>query len=137
MVAADPAWQAQQLAQIKTELDALAPSSTGLLDQATWHAIQRLRYLDTPESTKELARRLRRENVFIDRQCLQGLLTSPARKVAIDEVNGLLAQPAFPVSERFLDALCWLLVDTDPERWFQQHSKYQKAMAAARLQLTN
>jgi hypothetical protein len=138
VVAAYPAWQAQQLMEIKTELDhALPPSDNGVPDPVAFHAIERLRHLDTPESTKELSRRLRGENVLIDRECLQGLLTSPAREIAIVEVNGLLGQPDFPVSERFLDALCWLLVNYDPQRGPQPGSEYQKTMATARRQLTN
>lgn len=138
VVAADPAWQAQQLTEIKAKLDhALPPSDTGVPDPVAFHAIERLRHLDTPESTKELARRLRGENVLIDRECLQGLLTSPAREIAIVEVNGLLGQPDFPVSERFLDALCWLSVNPDPQRWPQRGSEYRKTMATARQQLTN
>jgi hypothetical protein len=138
IVAADPAWQTQQVTEIKAELDhALPPSDIGVPDPAAFHAIERLRHLDTPESTKELARSLRGENVPIDRECLQGLLTSPAREVAIDEVNRLLAQPDFPVSERFLEAFCWLLVIPDFGQWPQRGSEYQRAMATARQQLTN
>ncbi len=138
VIAADPAWQAEQLTEIRTELDHAFPRSDfGVLDPAAFHAIERLRHLDTPESSRELARRLRGENVLMDRECLQGLLTSRAREVAVDEANHLLAQPDFPVSERFLNALCWLLVNPEAGRWPEQHNEYQEAMARTRQQLTN
>ena len=98
IVAADPVWQAQQLKAIIEQLDRAAAPTEWEPDPTVSEALEQLRYLDTPESTRELARRLRGDNVYADRACLQGLLTSPARDVALSAVNRLLAQPDFPVS---------------------------------------
>ena len=129
---ADPVWQAQQMKEIVYLLDHTPARPDDELDPAVLNAIARLRYLDTPESTRELARRLRGENLRIDRECLQGLLTSPAREVAVAEVDRLLAQPGFPVSERFLDARCWLKVKPGPEPYAQSGTEYQRVMASSR-----
>ena len=95
----------------------------------------RLRYLDTPESTRQLARELRGESLQLDRECLLGLVTSKSRDAAIDETKRLIADPKFPVSDRFLDALCWLTVQPDSSWWPQSTKEYRKEMEAVRLQL--
>lgn len=98
-------------------------------------AIDRLRYLDTPDSTRQLARELRGENLLVDRECLLGLLTAKSRETAIEEVNRLIADPEFPVADRFLDAFSWLTVEPNSQSWPQSTRDYQQAMATARQQL--
>ena len=128
VIAADRAWQAHQLTEIEMELSRAAVSD----EPAAFRALERLRHLNSPESTRELARRLRGENAPTDYECLEGLLTSSSRAVAIDEVNRLLADPGFPVSERFLDALTSLSIPIDAPR-----DEHQKAVAASRRQLSS
>jgi hypothetical protein len=97
IVAADDAWQAQQLREI---------ASQGSID---W---PRLRALGTADAARFLARQYRGELHPFDREALLGLLGSPNRQAGVEEMHGLLRDPDFPVTDSFLQAMA--VLDTPP-----------------------
>lgn len=77
-----------------------------------------LRNLGTPEAARELARRM--NGTVSDWDFAAGLMGSPARSVALEEMKKLLVDPNFPVSGRFLGTMSVLalpdgIADNIPE----------------------
>jgi hypothetical protein len=72
-------------------------------------ALEILRFLGTPDATRELANQLRdedpRRGTF---DCYIGLITSPERELARQALEEALADPGRPIVDTLLDALVWL-----------------------------
>ena len=106
----DPEWEKriydQALATLK-DRSSEKEDKTG--KSPALRALETLRFLGTPDATRELANQLRAE----DRRrgnfhCYIGLITSPEREVARQALEGVLADPDRPISDTLLDALVWL-----------------------------
>ena len=107
----DAAWQRAQLRQIRETLSRSAPLSTDLRNDPKQAALKALRYLGSEEAARELARHLRGEESHTDWDCMFGLIGSPHRSSGWEEMNRLLEDPAFPVSDLFLATLSILPLD--------------------------
>lgn len=97
IVAADDAWQAQQLREIASQTSIDWP---------------RLRALGTADAARFLARQYRGELHPLDHEALLGLLGSPNRQAGAEEMRRLLRDPDFPVTDSFLQAMA--ILDTPP-----------------------
>jgi hypothetical protein len=106
--APDAAWQKETLARSLEEIGQNPPGPDGQPNEQRARALEQLRFLDTKEATRELARRLRGENVEDDRQYVLGLVGSPERDTAREEMHRLIREPDFPVMQEFLGALAEL-----------------------------
>jgi len=105
----DPAWQDQQL---RSAVQTLAnPSSP----EEARHAARRLRFLNTKDSTRELARLF--EGLNQDQptgwDLMFGLYGSPYRQIAIDAMHAELAVPERADTNEFLSALVHLRMAAD------------------------
>jgi hypothetical protein len=106
----DPEWEKRTYYQAVATLK--NPSSDKR--DKTWkspalRALETLRFLGTPDATRELANQLRADDPRRgDFDCYIGLVTSPERKVARQALEEALADPERPISDTLLDALIWL-----------------------------
>jgi len=115
-------WQEQTLKSALRVLD----ETWSVADPITrWHATSVVRNLGTPAAAREMAHRLKSEDLTHD--FLLGLVESPAREAALEQMEGLLRDPDFPVSNRFLCAMS--LVALGPERLAYTTDR-QKALEA-------
>jgi len=106
---ADPAWQAEQL---RTAMQAL--TATGSSPEELRHAARRLRFLNTQESTKELARLfwgLNQQPAGWD--LMFGLFGSPHRQLAIDSMRAELISPSHAITSEYLSTLVNLQITAD------------------------
>jgi hypothetical protein len=108
--AADPEWQTEQL---RSAVQTLAASPTP--DEAK-HAGRRLRFLNSRESTRQLAKLYcglipQPSNGF---DLMAGLFGSPYRQLAIDVMHAELAAPDHPITSEFLHTLVNLQITGDP-----------------------
>ncbi len=110
-------WQEQTLNSAVSVLDKTdsAADLTWEQRQARWHATSVVRNLGTPAAGREMAHRLQSEDLAS--YFLLGLIESPAREAALEQMGGLLRDPDFPVSNRFLCAMA--LVALGPDRTAQ------------------
>jgi hypothetical protein len=99
---ADTAWQQVQLTQIREALSRGGPSRGDVLNDPKRAALKTLRYLGSEEAARELAQRLRGEDDHADWDCMFGLIGSPHRDAGFEEMNKLLEDPLFPISDLFL-----------------------------------
>lgn len=110
VVDADSAWQDQQLAAAVKALD------SGSAEQAR-HAARVLRFLGTEAATHELATRywsLNRQANGWD--LMFGLVGSPHRDMAIQEMRNAISDPQHPITREFLKTLALLeAVAADPQ----------------------
>ena len=74
-------------------------------------ALKALRYLGSEEAARELARRMRGEDDQADWDYMFGLIGSPHRDTGLEEMNKLLEDPEFPVSDLFLTTMAVLPLD--------------------------
>ena len=113
IVAADRAWQKRVLTEALTVIDAPVPAKQQVLESYTAsrrQALERLRFLGSADSTRELAKRLR--GTDSDGICVLGLLSSPERDVARSALDEALADPDRPIDTTFLYAM--RMINSDP-----------------------
>lgn len=100
VVPAEPEWARQRLAEATRAYDQATGSNA---DEQRRDAARLLRFLATPEATREIAHRLQGDP--IDIELLLGLVGSPHRKEAIAALEAKLDAPDFPVSTTFFHML--------------------------------
>lgn len=132
IVPATPDWQNATLRQALNDLRSSAPTS--MPNEQRVRGVKALRYLGSPDSTKELARRIRGRENDSDFDFMFGLIASPEQEVARAEMRRLLVDPDFPVSAIFLSTLA--IVSLNPDEPYETHQKnYESAYKAAREEL--
>jgi hypothetical protein len=97
-------------------------------------AVKTLRYLGTPEAAREMARRL--NGSVSEWDFAAGLMGSPARSAALEEMKKLLIDPSFPVSGRFLGTMSVLalpdgIVDNTPEQREKAEAEFRQELMSA------
>ncbi|MGH9375949.1 MAG: HEAT repeat domain-containing protein [Terriglobia bacterium] len=126
IIPADPTWQRAKLLEILNTLDRGAPFAGDVSNDPKEAALKALSFLGTEDAARELARHLRGENSSHDWQCVFGLVGSPHRHAAFDEMNRLFDDPDFAVSGLFLYAMSVLSLDAGASRQVlvqeQQHN---------------
>jgi hypothetical protein len=100
-------------------------------------AVKTLRYLGTPEAAREMVRRM--TGTVSDWDFAAGLMGSPARSVALEEMKKLLVDPNFPVSGRFLNTMSVLalpdgIVDNIPEEREKAETQFRQELMSALAQ---
>jgi hypothetical protein len=135
---ATPEWQAEQLASALAVLDADHTKDTPSDTERTNQALRVLRFLGSEASTRELARRF----WFYDRQrqvhpisaeypinpffygyersqdywdIKAGLIASPYRAVAIQELTTAIHDPQHPATRAMVETLALLVIQSKPE----------------------
>ena len=135
---ATPEWQAEQLASALAVLDADHTKDTPSDIERTEQAVRVLRFLGSEASTRELARRF----WFYDRQrqvhpisaeypinlffygyersqdywdIKAGLIASPFRAVAIEELTVAIHDPRHPATRAMVETLALLEIQSKPE----------------------
>jgi hypothetical protein len=111
IVQADPGWQKEELARIRTMLEQFPPTGSALPDPKRTLLLKQLRYLGSADAAREMARLFRLEDGQTDFECMFGLVGSPNRAAGLEEMRRLLAEPDFPVSETFLSTMSLLSLD--------------------------
>jgi hypothetical protein len=102
---ADAAWQQAQLKSILAALDGSPRRAGSPGDDPRQSARKALRYLGSEEAAREMARRLRGEDSQADFNCMFGLVGSPQRAAGLEEMEKLLENPDFPISDFFLTTM--------------------------------
>ncbi len=107
---ADPAWQVEQIRSATQTLDGAPPP-----DDAH-RAARTLRFLNTEDSTRQLARLFTGLNQQqpVGWDLMFGLYASPYRKLAIDSMHDQIAAPGHAITAEFLNTLVGLEVSADP-----------------------
>ena len=129
ILAPDPAWQQSELEKIRAEL-AHPPAYSGpFMPESRYLAFRELRFLGSPDATRELARHISDDERGVSSLCLFGLIGSSNRMAVLEELKKLLADPDFPVSANFLMAMSILPLDPNgsPEDLLKQRSANMKA----------
>ena len=111
IVPATEAWQLRTLQQALAVLNA-PPVGRSRLDTQR-PAVKALRYLGTAAAAREMARRLLPNESNWTNDYRLGLVASPAREAALDEMRALLADPDFPVSGLFLNTMSIVALPAD------------------------
>jgi len=107
IIPASPEWQAQQLQASLAGLSSPAVPHISYIEQPARKAALQIRFLNTPESTRELAR-LHAEDAANEFQKMDfelGLFTSPYRQIAIESLRRQIALPSIAVSGAVLRTL--------------------------------
>jgi hypothetical protein len=138
VVPATPEWQAEQLAKALAVLDAHATNDAlSYNDEPRKHAVRVLRFLGSEASTRELARRFwahdqhksrplnaeypinssfygyEREQNYWDFKA--GLIGSPYRAVAIQELTAAIHDRQYPATRAMVETLALLEIQSKPE----------------------
>jgi hypothetical protein len=100
-------WVKEQIAAAKKVLDAPAPLNDQTAKERL-RAIRTLRFLDSPEATEELIRRLTAGQDVDSFSAYMGVLASPYRKQLLPLMEQRLVAVDQPVWERYLDAAAQL-----------------------------
>jgi len=99
-------WQMQVFKQAVADLDEPNPHDPALSQQnakSKRAALETLRFLGTPESIRELTRRMRGEDQGgLDYICMLGVAYSPLPDVARSAVQEALVDPNHPITQNFL-----------------------------------
>jgi hypothetical protein len=130
IIAADAVWQELQFNRIREALSQSRPSGGNVQNDPEQAALRALRYLGSEEAARELAKRLRGEDNRTDWDCMFGLIGSPHREAGLEEMNRLLDEPEFPVSDLFLTTMSILPLDPKESSGFlrQQRDDNLKAL---------
>jgi hypothetical protein len=109
----DPSWQAEQL---RSAVQTLAGAPSAEPGDAARRAARRLRFLNTQDSTRQLARLFwgLNQQQPTGWDLMFGLYGSPYRKLAIDSMHDQIAAPDHPITSEFLSTLVNLQVSADP-----------------------
>jgi hypothetical protein len=134
IIPASEAWQKHVLTSAVATLDQARPEKPQDLEKYVLmnrRALETLRFLGTADAAKELAKRLRGENLGgLDYVCMLGLISSPERAVAQSALEHELFDPGHPISDTFLYTLRTLNTK-DPENWREaQRNSVQSLIAA-------
>lgn len=131
----EPDWQRSTLQNILGELSHPATSRWFTPDDPRYLALKELRYLGSADAAREMARRLRGEEVNADWQYMFGLIGSPNRMAGLEEMRKMFVDPDFPVSVAFLNTISVLPLDPSDsaESLLKQRSENQKAARYALL----
>jgi len=109
VVEADASWQEAQLAAAVKALD------TGTSEEAR-HAVRVLRFLGTEAATHELVNRYWSLNRQVNGWAMMfGLVGSPHRDLAIQEMRSAISDPQHPITRDFLRTLALLEAASDPQ----------------------
>jgi len=100
VVNADPDWQQRTLAAAVATLD----RADSTKDEKS-AAIRTLRFLDSPESVRELARRITRPGGECNWDCTAGLLGSNRQRLLLQELESLLAAPEAAITSDYMSLL--------------------------------
>ena len=114
---ADPHWQAQQLERILRVLNRPLPRSNEPPNE-----IRDLCNLDTEAAAIEIAHRIGNESRFFFLY-EYGLIRSPYRAEGVREMERLLADPDFAVTELFLGGMAAASVDPGPDSAYRYMKK--------------
>jgi hypothetical protein len=128
----DPAWRTAQLAEASRTLRTVPKSGDSAVFQQRMSAARQLWYLDTPESIRESARLLDGTDVQVDQLLRLGLIAASQRRLAVETMQQLLADPAHPVSPDFLDTLAHLAPSTAQQRHAQLAAVLERKQGAAK-----
>jgi hypothetical protein len=133
IVPAETHWQEQTLNSAVAVLDKTGSAAdlTWEQRQPRWHATSVVRNLGTPAAAGEMAHRLQSEDLAY--YFLFGLIESPARESALEQMQGLLRDADFPVSNRFLCAMA--VVALGPDRTAQTTDQKKALQARFRDEL--
>ena len=105
----DAAWEKRTYEKAVYELKSKRPNKPGDgYKPPARRAIDNLRYLGTPEATRELVKQMRGERDGFDATCFFGVIASPHRAVARQALEAALHEPDHPVGESLLDALVFM-----------------------------
>jgi hypothetical protein len=125
IVPADREWQRQELERAVQALN----STGGNVDRRS--ACRVLRFLGTKGAAQEMIRRIGDEGDECGFEYYAGLIGSPHRDYAIDEMEKQLAAPSQPISSRYLSLLTSLVFYTQhPELSNRPSSGDQKVLEA-------
>jgi hypothetical protein len=111
IVPATEAWQLRTLQQALAVLN--APPVGRSWRDTQQPAVKALRYLGTAAAAREMARRLLPNERNWTNDYRLGLVASPAREAALDEMRALLVDPDFPVGGLFLDTMSIIALPAD------------------------
>jgi len=115
IIAAEPEWQAGELASDTAVLDATQSRTDNQSFEARMSAARRITYLDTPAAVREMAQRLGTADIQTAEILADGLRASQYGAVAVAAMKELLRSPAEPVSPILLRTLAALdKTVTDP-----------------------
>jgi len=132
-------WQDATLKSAIQFLDSTKAPAVPALDPggSRTQAVKALRYVGTPEAAREMARRM--TGTASDWDFAAGLMGSPARSAALEEMKKLLVDPNFPVSGRFLGTMSVLalpdgIVDNIPEEREKVETQFRQDLMSALAQ---
>jgi hypothetical protein len=137
IIPATKAWQKTVLSGAVATLDQPAPvkpEDSAKYTKSRRQALETLRFLETSEAARELAKRLRGEDSGgLDYVCMLGLISSPDREVARTALETELRDPDHPISDTFLYTLRTINTVGEPpnENWRDAQSKALGALVAA------
>ena len=112
IVLANKEWQDSTLKAAAVILDSSRSNTVKpKQDDPRQQAIKTLRYLGSADAAREMARRITGSEW--DWNFEAGLVGSPARSVGLEEMEKLLIDPNFPVTDRFLGTMSVLALPED------------------------
>ena len=133
-------WQESILQAATAALDGPPQTTSARPDQtrpdqsdARKQAVKTLRYLGTADAAREMARRIGGE---WDWEFKLGLAGSPSKEAGLEEMNKLLVDPKFPVTEQFLTAMSVIAVpdgagDDRPAQRDKAEEQFRRDLALA------
>jgi hypothetical protein len=133
-------WQAKVFKQAVAALDEPDPQNPTQREQHTKSkraALETLRFLGTPDSIRELTRRMRGEDQGgLDYICMLGVAYSPLPDVARSAVQEALADPNHPITQNFLYMMRTLTpedrtTNANPDHWREQQRQTLEELIAA------
>ena len=116
IVKADPAWQKQVFDDAVAKLDAQLPHDANDSEQNATRrqALETLRFLGTPDATRELVKRMRgQESQGLNYVCMLGVISSPEHSVARTALEEALADPDRAIDDTFVYTLSALNLDNN------------------------
>jgi hypothetical protein len=139
VVAATPEWQAAQLALAIPVLDGPQSTISIVGMEKTQHAARVLRFLGSEAATRELARRFTLADELHRWDFEAGLIASPHRGIAFQELNSAIEDPRRPVTDNLIQTLALLEIQSMPEYELPHHDasreveweEHRKAKVAA------
>ena len=103
---ADPSWQRHAYEEAVATFQ--APASAKDENDTRANALETLRFLGTPDATRELVKQMRGEDPGLDSICYLALVSSPERAVALGALEEALADPDRPIDADFLGVLSFV-----------------------------
>jgi hypothetical protein len=137
VIPAPRTWQKQVFDKAVVALDESAPTKPQDLEKYTQsrrQALETLRFLGTPEATRELVKRMRGDGSGgLDYVCMLGLISSPEREVARRALKEALADPDHPIDGNFLYTMRTVNSESDTfgEHWQEDQRRAVGELVAA------